>query len=501
MSPPTDRTDVGRRLAMTAISSPARTTLIIPAGGLLIALLIMTFGLWTIPGLLVIVVGVLGLVRIEWGLYGLIFLLPFTAVEGRVSEEIVQNFKRVLVLAIGAAWLLHLVVQRRSIRFPPSMFLPILVLGSAAVLSVFRAPERGVAISSTGRLLAYILVYVVVTTDVLAEPGRLWTAVRILLVSATLTAAFGLYQLVAYFKGWPAFLSSFYQTEYLLPRVHSFMQEPLWLSNYLLVVFPVAFALYAWRERTWPKLSLIATTSTAVGIVIAASRLGWATLVIVLPLFLVLASGRLRPGLVGRVAVTLSLVLVPFLVLWESTFASGKEFLHYLGAFASFGSAEYGEGDLQGHLRNLSLVADALRTSPLIGIGTNNIGYRFYADLPIVGPQISTTHNTYLDVLIETGGAGLLAFLSILITALRSSWRGFQFFGLSRESALCFGICMGILAMGLHLTNWSGWREAHVWFVIGLAFAAQQALFSGTAIQATDELPPPELRPKILSSV
>ncbi len=362
---------------MTTILSPVRTGLIIPAGGLLIALLILYFGYWTIPGIIIAVLGILGLLRIEWGVYGLIFLLPFTAVEGRVSEALVQDYKRVLVVAVGMAWIAHLAIRQRPIRLPQAIILPVFILCGAAMLSVLRAPERSIALSSTGRLLAYVLVYVIVVADVLAEPSKLWTAVRVLLVSATLTAGFALYQLVAYFQGWPAFLSSFYQNEYLLPRVHSFMQEPLWLSNYLLVVFPIGFALYAWRERTWPTLTLLAATSTSVGIIIAASRLGWATLIIIVPLFLFLGSKQLRAGLVSRQVMLLTLVLIPFVFLWGSSFASGREFVDYLKSFASFGSAEHGEGDLKGHLQNLGLISDALQTSPIIGIGTNNIGFRF----------------------------------------------------------------------------------------------------------------------------
>jgi O-antigen ligase len=464
-----------RNLTVTAIPNSARTTFIVPAGALLIAALILKFGLWTIPGLIIAVVGALGLYRIEWGIYGLIFLLPFTAVEGKVSDTLVQEFKRVLVLAIGAAWIVHLLVERRTIRLPHRLMLPILMLCSAAVLSVFRAPAPGVALSSTGRLLAYILVYVIVTADVLADEKRIWIAVRVCLISATLTAVFGLYQLIAYFKGWPTFLDPFYQSEYLLPRVHSFMAEPLWLSNYLLVTFPIALALFCWRERSWPALSLLAAGSCIVGIVISASRLGWASLLIVSPMFVLVAGSCLRRGRLLGFSAALLVGLLPVLTLWTHAFGSARDFSDYVKAFATFGGSEHGEGDLEGHIQNLGLIGDALRTSPVIGVGTNNVGFRFYADMPIAGPQISTTHNTYLDALIETGGVGLLAFVALLLVGLSMAWRGFRAFGARKEGGLCFGICMGIIGMSLHLTNWSGWREAHVWFAIGLAFAAWQA--------------------------
>ncbi len=47
---------------------------------------------------------------------------------------------------------------------------------------------------------------------------------------------------------------------------------------------------------------------------------------------------------------------------------------------------------------------------------------------------------------------------------------------------------MGMSGMAFHLTNWSGWREAHIWCAIGLAVAARQALLSGTSYDATEEM-------------
>jgi hypothetical protein len=166
---------------------------------------------------------------------------------------------------------------------------------------------------------------------------------------------------------------------------------------------------------------------------------------------------------------------MPFVALWARSLGTPEDLFEYLKAFATFGSSEHGAGDLKGHLQNLGLIGDALRVSPIIGIGTNNIGFRFYPDLPIAGPQISTTHNTYLDVLIETGGAGLLSFAVLLFAALTSAWRGFRCYLQRQEGGLCFGVCMGIVGMSLHLTNWSGWREAHIWFAMGLAFAIEEA--------------------------
>jgi hypothetical protein len=77
--------------------------------------------------------------------------------------------------------------------------------------------------------------------------------------------------------------------------------------------------------------------------------------------------------------------------------------------------------------------------------------------------------------MIETGGVGLLAFLALLAGALTATWRGFRRAGANSEGALFLGSWLAIIGMAFHLTNWSGWREAHVWFALGLAAACQNA--------------------------
>jgi O-antigen ligase len=128
----------------------------------------------------------------------------------------------------------------------------------------------------------------------------------------------------------------------------------------------------------------------------------------------------------------------------------------------------------------------------VIGIGTNNVGYEFYELMPIAGPQISATHNTYLDLLIETGGVGAVSFLLALGAACGAVWRSYRQLGPARGGGLSLGIWLGMLGMAFHLANWSGWREAHIWFAIGLAVAASLTLIGSPSLK--QRLPGPSER-------
>lgn len=446
-------------------------------GAPVIAYMIVIYGAWTLPLLAVAAVGAVALYRLDWAMYAVIFLLPFTAIEGDYNayQEVIQSFKRVLVAALAAAWLIHVVLGARTPRFPRWLVLPFVALGTAAGLSVFRAPEPAIALSSTARLLTYLLVYVVIVADVLRTPADVWRAVRLILLAAVVTSAFAFYQLVAHFSGWPTYMNPFYETQYVLPRVHSFMREPLWLSNYLLTVLPIALALFCWRVPKWTRLAAVTIAASGLGLLLATSRLGWASTLVMGCFFIIAAHPFIRMSRFGWVVGALLISLSAASTFWLREFGSLREMSQYVADFATFASPEHGEGDLDAHVRLVGLAPQALRTSPVIGVGTNNVGFKFYRDMNLEGPRLSTTHNTYLDAMIETGGLGLAAFLSILVGALVTAWRGFRSAGARSEGALFLGIWLGILGMAFHLTNWSGWREAHVWCALGLAFACREA--------------------------
>lgn len=270
--------------------------LVIPVGALMIAIIILSFGMWTLPAAAVIIVGIVAFLRLDWALYALVFLLPVTAIKGMSAghNQTVQGFKRLLILELALAWLVHLFVTRRPVYLPRRVLVPLMLFSTAALASILRAPEPKVALTSTGRLLSYCLVYVVITMNVIRSPQDVWRVIRVLLVAAALTSLFAVYQLLAHFVGWNTLLNPSYEVVYLIPRVHGFMTEPLHLANFLLLVCPIAIALYAWRVGTWPLLTGSAGALSLIGIVLAASRSGWGVLVLSALLFLGLEGSSTR---------------------------------------------------------------------------------------------------------------------------------------------------------------------------------------------------------------
>jgi hypothetical protein len=465
------------------MSPPSRalvtSTIILLIGAAIAGYLITTIEEWSLAVAAVILVAAAAVYRPQWGLAVLVLLLPFTAIEGSAEAggygKVIQDFKKVAAVGVLMAWGLRLLLRRRSIDLPLSAALPLGVLGVAAGFSALRAPEPDVAFTSSARLLLYIGVYVVMLIDLTQDADDVWRLIKVQFLSASIAAGFAIYQFVAHFAGWPTFLNPIYETDYVLPRVHSFMQEPLWFSNFLLTVIPASAALYTWRAGRWPWSAGTTAGLTSTALILAASRLGWACGALGAVLFLAVALKYMRPQ---RLLVVVAVGIVALTAagsMWARKFGSAEEMGRYVADFATFASPEGGRGDLEGHLRMLPLIAEGLRTTPLIGVGTNNVGFRFHQEMGLEQPRISTTHNTYLDIFLETGGLGLLGFLGLLLVSLTVGLRRAVICGAQAEGALMFGLVIGVLTMAVHLSNWSGWREAHVWYAFGMTIAAARA--------------------------
>jgi O-antigen ligase len=450
---------------------------LIAGGAAALGYMVVLLGLWSLAVVAVCIIALTAFHRPEWALAALVFLLPFTAVEGTASgyNMVIHGFKKIAAAAVLVAWVAHVLVRRRRFEVPRYVILPVVILGLAAGLSALRASETQIAISSSSRLMVYVGVYIVMLVDLTRDPDDLWRVLRLQLVSASLAGLSALYQFTAHFAGWPTFMNPMYETDYLLPRVHGFMQEPLWLSNFLLIVFPVACALFCWRAGRWPWLWGVAAGLSAFALVLSASRLGWACAALAFLLFLVSALPYIKPVRLVLVLGVGTLCLVAAGTMWMRSFGSIAEMGQYVKDFATFATPEAGEGDLKGHLRMLPLIAEGARTSPVIGIGTDNVGFRFSREMGLDRPRRSTTHSTYLDVFLETGGLGVLSLFWLVAASLRGAWSGFRRFRAAQEGALFLGLGLGVLAMAVHLTNWSGWREEHVWYAIGITIAASRA--------------------------
>jgi hypothetical protein len=120
----------------------------------------------------------------------------------------------------------------------------------------------------------------------------------------------------------------------------------------------------------------------------------------------------------------------------------------------------------------MRIAVRVIAANPLVGVGDGvyRLAYKSFARAERGKHWITFVHNQYLMRAAETGVPGLVAFVSLIICALRQAWR------LTRSdeqvvAATALGWSAAIVALCWHMT-WEPWRDfpdvAVFWFVLGL---------------------------------
>lgn len=119
---------------------------------------------------------------------------------------------------------------------------------------------------------------------------------------------------------------------------------------------------------------------------------------------------------------------------------------------------------------------------PYTGIGSGTFGkvgpvmYPFF--ICSLDAEIPHAHNLPLQVAVDLGLPGLVAFLGLFGGSLIAAWEAYRIFGAREEThmqGLALGLLISLLAMGMHgLTDAVTWgtKSAIIsWFVMGLTSA------------------------------
>jgi len=102
------------------------------------------------------------------------------------------------------------------------------------------------------------------------------------------------------------------------------------------------------------------------------------------------------------------------------------------------------------------LLLQMVRVNPLFGLGPANY-YWYTPDFPILGFAVRfSSHNNYIDLILQTGVLGLLAFLAFIVSVMVVGWRLKGIVGEGFEQGFVFGAIGGVagtIAAGL-LGDW-----------------------------------------------
>ena len=247
--------------------------------------------------------------------------------------------------------------------------------------------------------------------------------------------------------------------------------HPNVLAGILILILPVPLGvlLFAWRDMRWLEriIYILSSLSIFIVLVLTQSRGSWIALSVVLLSLLFL---RWRWGWIGFLLAVLASVVAVY-ILGLNTITQ---------ALASNPTI----GDLNGRFDIWSRAIYMLGDFPFTGIGMGsfeevaNILYPFSLRSPAGIPH---AHNLFLQIGVDLGVPGLIAWLSILMVMVSVSWSVYSL-GRGRKSGWFTGLGAGLLLSQLALithgmtdaVTWGMVRSAPiVWSIWGIIVAAR----------------------------
>ena len=242
------------------------------------------------------------------------------------------------------------------------------------------------------------------------------------------------------------------------------------MAGYLIILFPVTLGLllFAWKElRGKNRLLLLIVACTVFGILILTQSRGALLALGVVLLMMIVLRWKW-----GWIAIPFSLMAVGGMIaLWGA-----DKFLQVLSSGVSL------EG-LEGRLEVWSRAIYMIQDFPITGIGlglftdvADNL-YPFFLNAP---GSVTHAHNLFLQIAVDVGIPGLIAWLAILITMLILSWQLYRI-GCKKGDNWTAGLGAGLLCSQLALithglldaVTWGAVRPVPiVWALWGLICAA-----------------------------
>ena len=238
-------------------------------------------------------------------------------------------------------------------------------------------------------------------------------------------------------------------------------------SLVIMLSFPIGLIIFCWKERHWFERGLLIVSSLAgLGVVfLTQSRGAWIALAVLLSFMIIF---RWRWG--WLLIVILSGIAIMFV--WRAGTTSVLDFLMTSQSIGSF--------DDRIHLwsRGIYILSDF----PFTGIGMGQFTEITHLLYPYLIPEqiMSHAHNLFLQIAIDLGLLGLIAWLAIWFTIIAASWQLYRKSQLTQDNmSTAIGAALmssqaALLAHGLlDAVTWGMVRPAPlVWGIWGIGVAA-----------------------------
>lgn len=376
----------------------------------------------------------------------------------------------VLILGLGCLTLLSIAQPQPLVP----LALPVFAFWLSALVSLIASTRFATSLDGFLKITLY-LGFFALAAHLFARPVQRTAAIAVYLLTTLPVSFYGLYQ----WRVGAAALATWVDPESSLAdttRVYSFLGNPNLLAAYLLAAVPLGLVgCIVWKAWAARLMAAVACLAAVVSIVLTFSRGGWIAL---------LASSLL---LLGLLAAWLGERLGPKLKVWLPTgLAAGVIVALVVVVWAVPAVAERaasifsGRDDSSNNFRiNVwAAVFDMIRAFPVTGIGPGN--QTFEAIYPFFQrPKYNalSAYSIFLEVLVELGVLGALAFgwllVSLLVQGLVTWTRRLKTDGNVLWSVAATCAAFGLLVDGATDTVWLRPSVQVIWWVVCAVVAAE----------------------------
>lgn len=412
-----------------------------------------------------------------WGMFLLIFFLPFERIGSYDIAGITIRISQVVALLTILAWIFRgFNLQSFKLRAQP-LFWPVLIFLTLNATAILNSPnpERSLKVWI---FTAFTISIAVLMPNVIRHGDQLPRLIKILYFSFFIVTIFGLFQFLGDIIGLSPEITGLrpqYTKDILgFPRIQSTALEPLYFANYLLIPLCVTISLLLSKAYKIKPIFLLGLIGLGgINLVLTVARGGYIAFAFCLLLFLFIYFWQLfKIRNIIYLAIAVVIIFFGANYFLDLNLEGAKDdFLEH--SVNIFEGASYEERSY-----TIEQAYFAWLEHPYIGIGPGSFGpYVSYHPLETPSDGYLIVNNEFVELLAETGILGLLLFAIMIIIIIFRSLKAIMQCEDKFVKAILIGLLVAFLGILVQYNTFSVLYIMHVWVTIGLLIACQNIVF------------------------
>jgi putative inorganic carbon (hco3(-)) transporter len=371
-------------------------------------------GVYALPALAGLLVGLLVLVKPELAVYLLVLSVPLGSLAQLDLDDFSVSSTEVLVGLLVLGWGLRAAARRRLVLPMTPLTVPIALMLLVVIGSIYHASSPALAVKESLKWLQLAVVYLFIVAE-MATARQAATLVILLMVGAAIEAFLGLAQFTL------GMGPDFFAIGRFM-RAYGTFDQPNPYAGYLGMLIPIAVGILLTRPRGKARRFILIVLVLAVAALAASlSRGAWVGIGLALAVMMLLWSRRSALFLTAGVIAATPLAALTFLNLLPAEvtarLSTAADYFRFVDARQEVVTSQ--NWAVLERVAHWQAALDMIAAHPLRGVGAGNYPavYEHYMVPGWLDP-LGHAHNYYLNIAAETGIPGLLIYLTIPTVAI-----------------------------------------------------------------------------------